>query len=214
MVSSESERDEVIEPAPESAKRAQIIDGARRCFLASGFDAASMGEIAREANVSKGTLYVYFDSKESLFAALVEQSRLASLERLMNFDYENAGIRDALLHLATGLIGKLGAPEHIALLRMVIGAAEKFPGLARDYFEAGPAHGAERLAAYLREQERLGAVSIPDAETAAWQFFGMCQQPTLIGGLLSARPAPDAERVRMLAETAVATFLAAYATKW
>ena len=54
----------------------------------------------------------------------------------------------------------------------------------------------------------------PDAETAAWQFFGMCQQPTLIGGLLSARPAPDAERVRMLAETAVATFLAAYATKW
>ena len=65
-------------PAPDSrgseaAKRRQIIDGARRVFLAQGFDAASMGEIAREAGVSKGTLYVYFKSKEELFEAIVEE---------------------------------------------------------------------------------------------------------------------------------------------
>ncbi|WP_299131088.1 TetR/AcrR family transcriptional regulator [uncultured Amaricoccus sp.] len=209
MMSSESAR----VAAPESAKRAQIIEGARRCFLASGFEAASMAEIAREAKVSKGTLYVYFDSKEALFSALVEQSRRASVERLMDFDYEHANVRDALVHFATGLIGKLSAPEHVALVRMVIGASEKFPGVARDYFEAGPAHGAARLAGYLREQERLGMVSIPDIETAAWQFFGMCHHPTLISVLLAARPAPDGERVRILAETAVTTFLAAYATK-
>ena len=53
----------------EHDKRRQIIDGARAIFLAQGFDAASMGEIAREAGVSKGTLYVYFDSKEGLAAA-------------------------------------------------------------------------------------------------------------------------------------------------
>ena len=114
-----------------------------------------LAEIAREAKVSKGTLYVYFDSKEALFSALVEQSRRASVERLMDFDYEHANVRDALVHFATGLIGKLSAPEHVALVRMVIGASEKFPGVARDYFEAGPAHGAARLAGYLREQERL-----------------------------------------------------------
>jgi AcrR family transcriptional regulator len=60
-------------PAPvqreDSAKRRQIMDGARKVFLAEGFDAASMGEIARKAGVSKGTLYVYFDSKERLFEA-------------------------------------------------------------------------------------------------------------------------------------------------
>src|SRR4051812_23287347 len=55
----------------ESAKRRQIIDGARAVFLAQGFDAASMGEIARAAGVSKGTLYVYFKSKEDLFGAIV-----------------------------------------------------------------------------------------------------------------------------------------------
>jgi len=55
----------------EGPKRRQIIDGACRVFLERGFDAASMGEIAREAAVSKGTLYVYFKSKEELFAAIV-----------------------------------------------------------------------------------------------------------------------------------------------
>src|ERR1700681_1589822 len=55
----------------DGAKRCQIIKGARRVFLAQGFDAASMGEIARAAGVSKGTLYVYFQSKEELFDAIV-----------------------------------------------------------------------------------------------------------------------------------------------
>ena len=56
----------------DNAKRRQILDGARRAFLANGFDAASMNEIARAAGVSKGTLYVYFKSKEELFEAIVE----------------------------------------------------------------------------------------------------------------------------------------------
>jgi len=58
------EKASTAEARSESAKRRQIIDGACRMFLAQGFDAASMGAIAREAGVSKGTLYVYFKSKE------------------------------------------------------------------------------------------------------------------------------------------------------
>ena len=49
-----------IEAEEDNAKRRQIVDGARSVFLARGFDAASMGDIAKEAGVSKGTLYVYF----------------------------------------------------------------------------------------------------------------------------------------------------------
>ena len=51
------------------------IEGARAVFLAKGFDAASMNDIARAAGVSKGTLYVYFSDKEQLFEAIVEQAR-------------------------------------------------------------------------------------------------------------------------------------------
>lgn len=57
----------------DTSKRRQIIDGARKVFLDLGFDGASMGEIARAAGVSKGTLYVYFADKNRLFEAIVEE---------------------------------------------------------------------------------------------------------------------------------------------
>ena len=50
-----------------SAKRRQIMEGARTVFLAAGFDGASMNDIARVAGVSKGTLYVYFDFEGAAF---------------------------------------------------------------------------------------------------------------------------------------------------
>ncbi len=57
------------------AKRSQILEGAQSVFLRMGFDAASMNDITREAGVSKGTIYVYFNSKEDLFVALCEHYR-------------------------------------------------------------------------------------------------------------------------------------------
>src|SRR5690606_39140051 len=57
------------------AKREQIIQGAKRVFMKLGFDGASMNDITREAGVSKGTIYVYFENKEDLFVAMVDRER-------------------------------------------------------------------------------------------------------------------------------------------
>src|SRR5471030_1439424 len=70
----------------DSTKRRQILDGARRLFMDLGFDGASMGEIARAAGVSKGTLYVYFADKSRLFEAIVEEESLAQGKVAFNFD--------------------------------------------------------------------------------------------------------------------------------
>src|SRR5437868_15338725 len=70
----------------DSSKRRQILDGARKLFLDLGFDAASMGEIARAAGVSKGTLYVYFADKNRLFEAIVEEESLEQGKVAFNFD--------------------------------------------------------------------------------------------------------------------------------
>ena len=72
----------------ETSKRRQIIDGARKVFLDLGFDGASMGEIARAAGVSKGTLYVYFADKNRLFEAIVEEENLEQGSLAFNFDPE------------------------------------------------------------------------------------------------------------------------------
>src|SRR6195952_3331755 len=69
-----------------SSKRRQILDGARKVFLDLGFDGASMGEIARSAGVSKGTLYVYFADKNRLFEAIVEQEALEQGRVVFNLD--------------------------------------------------------------------------------------------------------------------------------
>ena len=57
------------------AKRAQILAGAGRVISRMGYDAASVSDIAREAGVSKGTIYVYFSGKEDLFEELMEETR-------------------------------------------------------------------------------------------------------------------------------------------
>jgi AcrR family transcriptional regulator len=200
----------IEDAVPESGKRTQILEGARRVFFERGFDAASMGEVAREAKVSKGTLYVYFDSKEALFAALVAESKGETAERSMRaLDPGEPDVEAALTAFASRLIEKVCAPQHVAMLRMVIGASEKFPELARIFYEAGPAHGARRLADYLAAQTRAGRLDISDPETAAWQFLGMCNHPTTIA-VLSGQEMPSPDRIERLAGAAVATFLAAY----
>src|ERR1700690_2445873 len=70
----------------DSSKRRQILDGARRVFMDLGFDGASMGEIARSAGVSKGTLYVYFADKSRLFEAIVEEETTEQSKLAFNFD--------------------------------------------------------------------------------------------------------------------------------
>src|SRR3979411_1598701 len=70
----------------DSSKRRQILDGARKFFLDLGFDGASMGEIARAAGVSKGTLYVYFTDKNRLFEAIVEEEVLDQQKVAFNLD--------------------------------------------------------------------------------------------------------------------------------
>ncbi|GJE45221.1 HTH-type transcriptional regulator BetI [Methylobacterium soli] len=116
-----------IRPGAESDKRRQILDGARAVFLAAGFDGASMGEIAKTSGVSKGTLYVYFDSKESLFEALTLEEKRGLAEAMFRLDADDPDVRAVLTRLGQTYLVEMMRPEHVAVIRMVIGATEKFP---------------------------------------------------------------------------------------
>lgn len=197
-------------PAIDSAKRQQILDGARRVFLGRGFDAASMGEIARAAAVSKGTLYVYFDSKEALFRELIAQKGRVAAERLTELDAEEDDVAKVLAAFARCFITQLTKPDHVSLVRIVIGAAEAFPDLGRAFFAAGPGFGAERLRVYLAARVEEGRLEIEDAELAAWHFIGMCKEPALLSSIMCGAPPPEPEAVERYADAAVRAFLRAY----
>ena len=59
-----------LKPDVQRARREHILDAAERCFARNGFHRSSIHDICKEAGVSPGALYVYFDSKEALIAGM------------------------------------------------------------------------------------------------------------------------------------------------
>ncbi|WP_454918259.1 TetR/AcrR family transcriptional regulator [Xanthobacter sediminis] len=203
----------VVAPAGvehETGKRRTIIDGARRVFFDQGFDGASMDEIARASGVSKATIYSYFAGKVELFQALVEVDRRKSAERLFEYDPADSDVASLLTRIGESFMAMMVSPEHIRLIRMVIGAAEKFPAIGRTFFEAGPCQGGRRLADLLARQTALGHLKVEDFQAAAFQFFNLCQGNQVKGLLFGTQSPPTQEEMRATVDSAVRVFLAAY----
>jgi AcrR family transcriptional regulator len=191
------------------AKRRQIIDGACRMFLTQGFDAASMGAIAREAGVSKGTLYVYFKSKEDLFEAIVEEQRSAQAEQIFKFD-DAAEIEPELRRVGEELAHFLCRPGGVSPLRTVIAIADRMPELGARFYQSGPAHGIASLQRYLESKVAAGVLKPHDCEVAAAQFIDSCLSLTFKPMLFNVRGPPAAAHIAHVVAMAAGALLAAY----
>jgi AcrR family transcriptional regulator len=200
-------------PSPaddESAKKRQIVDGARQVFLASGFDGASMGEIARAAGVSKGTLYVYFKNKEELFEAIVGEECQAQSAEIFAFDQNDHNVQANLNRIGVSFVSFLLRPGGVSALRTVIAISERMPEVGRKFYETGPARGAQRLADYLTAQVAAGVLKIEDCEVAAAQFIDACLATLFKPVLFNFTETPSRERIEYVVGIAVKAFLAAY----
>ena len=203
--------DGALGEAPDgSAKRRQIMEGARTVFLASGFDGASMNDVARAAGVSKGTLYVYFDSKEQLFEALIREERRQQAERLTELSMDSRDVREVLLNFGCRLIEMMSRPDTLAQVRTVIAASAKFPQLGRAFYQAGPCFGANRLSGYMRRMSEEGVLRIADIDRAAWQFLDLCQAGTFKPLLFCMVDELSAGEIEAGVRAAVDVFMAAY----
>jgi AcrR family transcriptional regulator len=196
----------------DSSKRRQILGGARKVFMDLGFDGASMGEIARSAGVSKGTLYVYFTDKCRLFEAIVEQEMLQQDE--VSFDLDPA--RDApttLKEFGEAYVALLCRPGGGSAIRTVMAIAERMPEVGRRYYERVLDRIINRLAVYLQARVKAGELAIDDCQLAASQFVQTCHASLFLPFLFQAAPAPSAERIAKVVESATRMFLAAYRAK-
>ena len=194
----------------DGAKRRQIIDGACRVFLAQGFDAASMGAIAREAGVSKGTLYVYFKSKEELFEAIVGEQRHGQAEQIFTFD-EQADFETELTRVGEEFARMLcRRPGGVSPLRTVIAISDRMPELGAKFYQSGPARGIAALRQYLEKKVAGGILQPHDCEVAAAQFIDACVSLTFKPMLFGAAGAPTDAQIAYVVGVAVRTFLAAY----
>ena len=197
----------------DSAKRRQIVDGARTVFRALGFDAASMGEIAKAAGVSKGTLYVYFKDKDELFQAIVEKECIFQAEGVFDLDPANPDVEGSLTRMGNAFVKILCVPDRLSMLRIVMAIADRKPTAGRPFFEAGPAHGIAKLRAYFEAQVAAGRLVIEDCEVAAAQFIETCHATMLKPMMFSCAPPPSPERIAHVVGIAVKVFMAAYGKK-
>ena len=177
------------------AKRDQILAGARRVFLRNGFAAASTDAIAAEAKVSKRTLYVYYPSKEELFAGIMRelslenpQTRaLESMEEMTPGSEEE--LRRALLELANKIVATMMQPGYLALLRTTIADTHRFPQLGGLFRATVPERAMRSFAVFIERSRERGVVgSGVDGETAARMFVGPLLTYAVLDGLLAEGP--------------------------
>ncbi|WP_395829068.1 TetR/AcrR family transcriptional regulator [Elstera sp.] len=197
----------------ETAKKRQILDGARRIFLENGFDGASMNDITRAAGVSKGTIYAYFPSKEALFEELIRQDKREQAESMTPITDENVLIREMLEVLGLRMLKALLTPESIARIRLVMGISPRFPSIGRTFYETGYAYGVEKLGACFARKQAQGLIDLDDAQEAARVFFDLSFSRPVRFALLGVMPAMSEAELTAMTKKAVAAFLKIYPAK-
>ena len=149
----------------------RILDVAETLFLGHGFGATSIEAVAKRAGISKRTFYHRFPGKERLFEAVVRRL----LERWMPpFDtalLEAPSLGDALRRSAEHMLKIALTPEALALHRIIIAEARRFPGLARIMHELGAASSIERIAHHLAPRIANGELRALNPRFAAEQFI-------------------------------------------
>lgn len=196
-----------------SPKRAAIEAAAGRVFLRDGFAGASMDAIAREAKVSKATLYSHFQGKDDLFGAIVRGNCRQMLVDIESSIAAGLGPRELLTAVGLKFLRNMMSDEVMAVYRILVSEAPRFPALGRAVQNAGPGPSCLGLADYFRDQTAKGALNVPDPEVAADQFFG-----AILGGihfrrLIGVDKAATLAEIKARVAAAVAVFLAAHAPR-
>jgi len=193
-------------------KERQILNGAAEVFAQDGYEGASMSRIALAANVSKGTLYNYFTSKAHLFSAHVATMCAEHLAIVFNDLTPEQEIRHTLQMIGTRMLAMFCAEEGLAIFRVIISEAPKFPELAQAFFMAGPAVVIARTAQFLRAASEAGHLKIDDPEFAAGQFCALIQTDILLKRRLELIPAIGEQDIARVVTAGVDMFLRYYAT--
>jgi len=172
LESPETKRRSRGRPSPEQAiaLRESFLAAALESFLDKGYAATSIEAIAREAGVAKITIYRQFDNKEALFREVVHRAVSSARETMQaTLVQPDAGERQVLLDLVDRMYLGATEPKTLALLRLVIAEAVRFPELAKSLY-AENSYVLAPVVEYLAEAHKAGKLYVPSPELAAVQL--------------------------------------------
>ena len=193
-----------------SGKAEAILAAAKRAFLAGGFGAVSMDSIAREAAVSKATVYAHFGSKEDLFGAVIGRECEQRFAGLSAGELDPEDLRTSLLELGRRFLQLLLSPDALALHRIILGEVTRFPVLGEVFWRAGPERNLQQIQAFISSAAAAGALSLPDPGLAAEQFISLVRGEIQLRQLLRLAPEAGQREISAAVEGAVDTFIRAF----
>ena len=191
------------------AKTEAILDAAVEVIGQRGLG-APMEAIAKRAGVSKQTVYNHYGSKAELVRALMNR-RVAVITAPLRAPEAIDNPRAALEGFARSMLETVVTTKSYAIMRVVIQGAGEMPDVAREVFEAGPRQTRNQLALFLEAENRLGRMTVPDAEQAAEFFAGMVMSHHQLRSLLALPSEKSPEQFDALAAEAASRFMRAYA---
>ncbi|MGI0522860.1 TetR/AcrR family transcriptional regulator [Rhizobium giardinii] len=191
-------------------KRNEIISIAGALFLREGYGSVSMATIASAVGGSKGTLYGYFSSKEEIFAAFVIAAGKQRREEFLLLPGTEAGLLATLTALGTNYLRLLLSPEIMAINRLVIAEAARFPELGRIFFENGPKSVIGVIAAILADAASRHELTLDDPVAGAWRFKALCEVQLFEQCLWAIRDGATEEEIARNVEPAISIFLNTY----
>lgn len=156
-------------------KYAQVLEGARKVFLSDGFGGASVDEIARVAGVSKATLYSYFPDKRLLFIEMARSECARTADASVDLGNEDLAPKEVLSAAGHHILSLALSEFHLKMFRICLSEADRFPDLAREFYESGPLKVRRHLRSYLETGVARGQLVIDDLDLAADQFAALCQ---------------------------------------
>lgn len=188
----------------------QVLDGAREVFLASGFEGASVDDIARAAGVSKATLYSYFPDKRLLFMEVARLECQRQAEASLQTIDTTAPPREVLKMAAARMLDFMLSDFGQRVFRICVTEADRFPDLGRQFYETGPKMVRERIKDYLRDAAARGEVRIDDYDLAADQFAELCKADLFPRWVFNIDPHFTPAEIDRVIDGAVETFMARY----
>lgn len=183
---------------PKADKANAILSGAFEIFTTQGYAAASMTRIAKAAGVSKPTLYSYFEDKEGLFIALVQQLLHKSHQTAMNLPNDTAAAipPDMVLRkIATSFLSQADNPPFLTLMRLIIGESGQFPELSQTFVRELSKPMLDQLSVFLANHPQL---EFSDPEVAARMFAGAMVHYLIVQEMMGGKDIMPLECDRMV----------------
>ena len=195
--------------ARKAVRRRAIVEVAERSFIERGFADTSMSTIAAELGGSKTTLWSYFPSKDDLFGAVID-TKIETFRKALDEALIPAhGPAGGLSRFGHVFLNKILSRESIALHRLIVAEAERFPKMAETFATRGPDSVRARLCDYMEDEMAAEHLRRGDPLVAARQFVGLLQSGCYLDRLW--RPGrPIATNIDGDVAAAVDTFMRAW----